>query len=85
MYSITVFELLVDGTRSIEQAGSTYAAIAVKAPRYYIKISKQHDKRSDTVYKNTQNDRHLASVERHHLRCICCVFVGLEADKNRQL
>lgn len=35
MYSITVFELLVDGTMSIEQAGSTYAAIAVKAPRYY--------------------------------------------------
>lgn len=70
---------------SIEQAGSTYAAIAVKAPRYYIKISKEHVKRSDTAYKNTQNDRHLASVERHHLCCDCCVFVGSETDKTKQL
>lgn len=68
------------------QAGSTYAAIAVKAPRYYVKISKEHVKRSDTAYKNTQNDRHLASVERHHLRCSRWVsLVNLKADKTRQL
>lgn len=85
MYSITALKCLVDKIISIEQAGSTYAAIAVKAPRYYVKISKEHVKRSDTAYKDTQNDRNLASVERHHLRCSCCVFVGLEADKNRQL
>jgi len=51
---------------------STYAAIAVKAPRYCTASVKRYLRDVYYAYKDTQYDRRLASAKRHHVGCWTC-------------